>query len=86
MLKEVNLQAYEDLTRKFNLETAVARVNHGRSGILSLYPEFKRTTRAKNGAKLSKLTTEMIKNQGKKNVDINKLNNEIMKIFLKLIK
>lgn len=86
MLREVDPRAYEDLTRKFNLETAIARVNHGRSGILSIYPEFKRTPSAKNGAKLSKLTTQMIINQGKKNVDINKLNNEIMKIFLKLIK
>lgn len=86
MLREIDPSTYEHLTRKFQLQTAIDRVNYGRSGLLSIYPELPKATRAKHGAKLSKLTTQMILNQGKKNVDINQLNKEITKIFLKLIK
>lgn len=86
MLREIDPSTYEHLTRKFQLQTAIDRVNYSRSGLLSIYPELSKTTRAKHGTKLSKLTTKMILNQGKKNVDINQLNKEITKIFLKLIK
>ena len=84
MLQEINPVAYNDLLTKHQTNYLIKQANNPSDPLFRFYKDI---PMAKQGTKLSKLTNQIAVNQNKStNKIIEKLNKDIVKLFIKMMK